>query len=207
MFKDLFVESSLSKLWRHNEEHDCGAMTAFRSYNNCGYNDNGEPCKGENTPVKLTRKEKQKRNLALAADIKKLGYQLTKVIGEYPEGGKQVKEVSYFIVDAKDSHNLERDLRLLGEKYNQDSVLFLPKGTLNNDVKGYLIGTNRCCNNWLGYGKKETFKKAKIGYDSPIYTTKIHGRPFILENIKITDEIFGSGSNAIMADKFSQEIL
>jgi hypothetical protein len=36
MFKELF-ESSLSRLWRHNDIHDCAALTAFRKYHNCGY--------------------------------------------------------------------------------------------------------------------------------------------------------------------------
>jgi len=29
-------ESSLSKIFRHNEQHDCGALTAFRKGSNCG---------------------------------------------------------------------------------------------------------------------------------------------------------------------------
>ena len=76
-------ESSLSRLWKHNEEHDCGAMTAFRSYNNCGYIDgdeSNEPCPGSDEPVKLVKKEKMKANLALASDLKSAGYNITKII-------------------------------------------------------------------------------------------------------------------------------
>ena len=29
-------ESSLSRLWTHNEKHDCGAITAFRVAADCG---------------------------------------------------------------------------------------------------------------------------------------------------------------------------
>ncbi len=35
-FSTYLQESSLSRLWKHNEEHDCGAMTAFRKAADCG---------------------------------------------------------------------------------------------------------------------------------------------------------------------------
>ncbi len=186
-------ESSLSRLWRHNENFDCGAMTAFRKAEDCG--------EGK----EYTRKDNQKRNAALAADLKSKGYGITKIMGTYPEGGKTVNEVSYFIVDLKDTGKLEKDLKKLGEKYDQDSVLFIPKGAIQNESKAYLIGTNKCENNWLGYGKTEVFNKGKMGYDSPIYTSKINGRPFIFENCVYTDTIFGSASNAMLANKWSLE--
>jgi hypothetical protein len=204
-YKNHLNESSLGRIWSHNEKHDCGAITAFRKYNNCGYDDNGDPCDPNDIPVELTKAENTKRNLALAADLKRLGYGITKVIGNYPEGGGSVKEVSYFVVDINDTGNLKQDLQKLGKKYDQDSVLFIPKGTIQGESKAYLIGTNTCCNNWLGFGRTEVFNKGKIGYGSPIYTTYVNGRPFIFESCIITNEIFGSGTNAIMADRFSKE--
>ena len=36
-FNIYLQESSLSRLWRHNEKHDCGAMTAFRNAEGCGF--------------------------------------------------------------------------------------------------------------------------------------------------------------------------
>jgi len=199
------TESSLSRIWKHNEEHDCGALTAFRKYHNCGYDDANEPCDSE-TPVLLSKKDNQKRNLALAADLKKLGYSITKVIGNYPEGGKTVKEISYFVVDINDKGNIKKDLQKLGEKYNQDSVLIIPKGSIKGEDKAYLIGTNNCCNNWLEKGKTEIFNKGKIGYDSPIYTSYVNGRPFIFEDYELSDDIFNSGTTAILAKKFSEFI-
>ena len=35
-FKKYLNESSLSRLWKHNEEHDAGALTAFRKGSECG---------------------------------------------------------------------------------------------------------------------------------------------------------------------------
>jgi len=49
--------------------------------------------------------------------------------------------------------------------------------------KAYLLGTNHCANNWLGYGKKELFNKGRVGYTSPIYTSFVNGRPFIFESV------------------------
>jgi len=202
-------ESSLKRLWEHNIKHDCGALTAFRKYNNCGYDSDGETCyESSGEPVLLTRKENQKRNLSLAADLKKLGYGITKIIGNYPEGGKVVKEVSYFVVNLENSKNFKQDLIKLGGKYNQDSILYIPQNAIENksDEKAALYGTNDCCNNWLPKGNTEIFNKGKIGYNSPIYTSKINGRPFIFESAIITDEIFGSATTARLADKFSQDI-
>jgi len=180
---EIIKESSLSRLYKHNENHDCGAMTAFRKAPDCGQ---GEP---------YTRKQNQQRNKSLAAKLKSMGYGITKLMGNYPEGGKTQKEVSYFVVDLRDSGNLLKDLRKLGSEFEQDSVLFMPQGAIQGKAKAFLVGTNRCENNWLGYGAKESFNTGKMGKESPIYTSKVGGRPFIFEDIgsEIPDPVNGFG--------------
>jgi hypothetical protein len=163
-------ESSLSRLWKHNEEHDCGAMTAFRVAPDCG---NGEH---------YTKKEKRQRNKSLRAKLKSKGYGVTELKGKYPEGGTTVMEESYFIVDLKDTGNLEKDLVTFGKLFEQDSVLFVPKGAIQNKVKAFLIGTNNCPDA-LGMGKKLVFDKGKLGHESKIYTSFVNGRPFIFESV------------------------
>jgi hypothetical protein len=108
-------------------------------------------------------------------------------------------------VDLDDKGNIEKDIAKLGRKYNQDSVLIVPKGAIKNEATAYLVGTNNCCNNWLGFGRKEPFEKGKLNYNSPVYTTYVNGRPFIFESCTTTDELFGSASNAVLADKWSRE--
>ncbi len=179
-FQEYLQESSLSRLWRHNEKHDCGAMTAFRVAAECG---GGE---------KYSKSDNAKRNKSLLAKIKSKGYGATTLKGRYPEGGKSVTEISYFIVDLEDGGNLENDMKKFGEDFEQDSVLFVPKGAIQNKSKAHLIGTNHCKNNWLGYHKTETFNKGKMGYDSPIYTSYVNGRPFIFE--EVGDEILNPGN-------------
>ena len=179
-FKEYLQESSLSRLWRHNGEHDCGAMTAFRTAADCG--------EGE----KYTKADNKKRNKSLLAKIKSKGYGATTLKGKYPEGGKEAKEISYFIVDLEDGGNLEKDMKKFGEEFEQDSILYVPKGAIQNKSKAHLIGTNHCKNNWLGYHRTEVFNKGKMGYDSPIYTSYVNGRPFIFE--EVGDEILNPGN-------------
>ena len=179
-FQEYLQESSLSRLWSHNEKHDCGAMTAFRVAAECG--------EGE----KYSKSDNAKRNKSLLAKIKSKGYGATTLKGRYPEGGKSVTEISYFIVDLEDGGNLENDMKKFGEDFEQDSVLFVPKGAIQNKSKAHLIGTNHCKNNWLGYHKTETFNKGKMGYDSPIYTSYVNGRPFIFQ--EACDEILNPGN-------------
>lgn len=172
-YKRKYKESSLSRIWRHNLEHDCGAITAFRKYSDCDGSEGQE----------YSKKDNLKRNKSLSAKLISLGYGITKLHGKYPEGGEVGKEVSFFVVDLKDKGRLEKDLRKLGKEFNQDSILFVPKGAINNEATAYLIGTNHCPNNWLGYGKKETFKKGRLSSESPIYTSYVNGRPFIFESV------------------------
>jgi len=139
------------------------------------------------------------------------GYGATKLKGEYPEGGVKTKEESFFIVDNNDTGNLESDLKKLGEEFEQDSILFIPKGSIQGESKAYLIGTNHCENNWLGYGKKEIFGKGgKLGYSSPIYTSFVNGRPFIFEDVDMTNlnpqSGFGNWSVQLCAKKNWQDI-
>lgn len=190
-FKKLVNESSLSRLWSHNEQYDCGALTAFRKFNSCGEGS------------ELTNDEKKKRNLALASDLKSLGYDITKLIGKYPEGGSTLTEVSYFVVDSKDTGNLKNDLIKLGEKYEQDSVLIVPKGSIKGESKAYLIGTNDCPNNFLSKGETLEFNKGKLGLNSPIYTSYVGGRPFVFESFTTTETLFNSGFEALAASKLS----
>lgn len=55
------VETSLSRVLRHNEKYDCGAMTAFRVASDCG------------TGVPYTKSDNKKRNKSLKAKLMSLG--------------------------------------------------------------------------------------------------------------------------------------
>jgi len=163
-FKHYLKESSLSRIWKHNKEHDCGALSAFRS--------------------NYSRKENEQRNKSLLAKLKSKGYGVTKLNGIYPEGGKEGKENSFFVVDLNDSGKLFDDLKKLGEHFDQDSILFIPKNSISGENKAFLFGTNHEKNNFISYGQKLPFEKGKLGYKSPIYTSYVNGRPFIFEDVE-----------------------
>jgi hypothetical protein len=173
-------ETSLSRLYSYNEKHDCGAITAFRDAADCG---GGE---------KYSPSDHKKRNLSLSAKLKAKGYGITKLQGTYPEGGKSKKEDSFFVVDLDNTGNLKQDLMKLGAEFEQDSILFIPKGAINGGPKAYLIRTNDCPNNWLGKGKKDFFHNGKMRMNSKIYTSKVNGIPFVFENV--LEEIRNPGS-------------
>ncbi len=107
----------------------------------------------------------------------------------------------------QNNKDLKKDLKRLGKKYNQDSVLFIPKGAIQNKEDAYIISTNDCCNNWIGKtGSIQKTNGAVFGKPNPDFETRVHGRPFYL-NLKETFEFkFGSMSNAMLASKWSKDI-
>ena len=168
-------ESGLSRLAKHMDEHDCGTITAFRSKEGCGGEDAAEYSLDDN----------KKRNRQLYANLEVLGYGVTRVDGAYIENfgtkdAKEVKEDVYFVVDLKDKGTLKTDLMRLGEKYMQDSILFIPKGGKGS----MLIGTNNCENSYPGYHKTQTYNDRNMGKGGE-FMTKVKGRPFIFEDTRL----------------------
>jgi hypothetical protein len=175
-FDKALQESSLSRLRAHMLNFDTGMVTAFRS-------EITEQVEQVPAPEKrkLTRRENMQRNRKLRAELTKK-YNVTAVRGKYIEnyGTKDAREVGedvFFVVDAHGTGQLERDLRRLGERYQQDSILFIPRGA----ESGVLIGTNHT--GWPGYGKREKLGHPVFGKGGQ-FMTKVRGRPFVLEDVK-----------------------
>lgn len=156
-------ESSLSRIYQHNVKHDCGAISAFRKTYEHSAN--------------------KRRNHLLMGELLSKGFSVTKLVGKYPEGGTTVSENSFFVADIKDTATLFNTLIELGEKFNQDSILFIPAGTVEGNAKAFLCGTNHEESNWLGYHKQQPFDVGRMGHENPIYTSCVHGRPFMFESV------------------------
>jgi len=170
-------ESSLSRVNKHMSEHDCGIITAWRTAEN--------PC-NEGKP--FTRGQKDQRNTSLLSKLSKLrllvGYGITDGLGVYkevkkstdsekaePESKPSVEEV-FFVVDLKDSGELKKDLFLLGKEFDQDSVLFIPKGSSDATT----INTNDCLPDPIG---TEIVVGGRLKYgDSTEFYTTIRNRAF-----------------------------
>lgn len=182
---DEINESSLSRVTKHMSEHDCGIITAWRTAEN--------PC-NEGKPY--TRSQKDQRNFSLLSKLNTLhrtiGYGITDGLGVYKEIKKptvnsetskeidvasdieskpSVEEV-FFVVDLKDSGELKNDLFLLGKEFDQDSVLFIPKGSSD----AITINTNHCSKDPIG---TEIVVGGKLKYgDSTEFYTTIRNRAF-----------------------------
>ena len=162
-------ESSLSRVYRQMKEHDCGTITAFRGARDCGA---GKP---------YTKRENKARNKLLLAKLMTKSYGVTRVKGHYIENynspnAVEVGATVFFVMDLHDSGNLRRDLLRLGEEFEQDSILFVPKG----GKQGTLIGTNKCPNGYPGYHKTKSYKNPIFGEDGKFFT-RVSGRPFVLK--------------------------
>ena len=173
-YRQVVNESSLSRMRQHMMEHDTAMITAFRGY-----------IKGEDgEQITVTRKQNLKRNSQLKAQLSKK-YNITVVQGKYIEDygtndAKEVGEVTFFVVDQDDTGNLERDITQAGIDWYQDSVLFVEKGAKN----GRLIGTND--SDFPGYKKVIKVGNPIFG-KSGEFMTKMRGRPFVFEEVVITE--------------------
>jgi len=175
-FRKYIHESSLSRCYQEMKEHDTGLITASRKT----IKDFEQDCK---VIYNVTRAQNKKRNAQLEQELVKW-YGVTSVRGSYIENygmsdAIEVGENAYFVVDLQDKRNLKKDLIRLGEKWNQDSVLYIPK----NNMKGKLIGTSRC-NKRPKYKEIELLSSPVFGKNGEIMT-KVRGRPFIFENFGI----------------------
>lgn len=144
--------------------YDCGIITAFRN--------------------KYTHEENMDRNRKLIPYFLSWGYGVTSVFGSYiedyntPNQKKEQKEVSYFVTDIHDKGKLEKALMVLAKKFDQDSILFLPK----NDNRVYLLGTSSFEGRMPLYKSKTYFDKMKIGKPNE-FMAKVKGRPFYFESV------------------------
>lgn len=170
-------ESSLSRLQKHMKDHDTGTITAFRYARECG---NGDV---------YTKQENLKRNKSLLAKLQAKRYGVTSVKGSYIENygtpkAKEVGENVFFVVDLDDTGKLLKDLKKLGNEFDQDSILYIPKGGGESE----LIGTNKCPDGYPGFNKKVKFKARKLG-DKGEFFTRVNGRPFVFkESLEIVTE-------------------
>ena len=125
-------ESSLSRIQSKSQKSGVAAISADRG--------------------NLSRKENQARSQQLQKDIRgKFGRGPTKVKGSYLEnpGSKderKVKEKSYVIDRGKmGKRKFKKEVKKLGKKYGQDSVLTQTKktGTLHSTRKGKPLGISK----------------------------------------------------------------
>jgi hypothetical protein len=168
-------ESSLSRVYEHIMEYDTAGLTAFRDnpLDNSKCSDSAVP---EESSEERALKINLRRNKELKATLLSLGYGVTKVMGAYIEGfksevAKEVSEQSFFVANLQGDPAFFDNMKMLGEKFCQDSVLLVPKGG-----KGaYLYGTNN--SEFPGYG--ESFEAGDFkGGEEAEFMSRVDGRPY-----------------------------
>ena len=185
------TESSLQRIFSNTEKYDSGIITAWR----------GRYDKGTN----------RARNKEMMATLRQYNFPFIHVQGQYGEFGSQgpSSEESIIVYDIGNKGDNVKSARLdapfdtksrlfnllyhLGEKYNQDSVIFKPKGD-----QAYLIGTSELDEDGKiieidgspGYrivkpiGKMNPMRKSKAFTQSSKYANKTADRYFNFESIE-----------------------
>lgn len=151
-------ESSLVRLLKHNNEHDCAILTAYRS--------------------NKTKKVNHKNNEVLGYALQKLGYGITKVLGTYEEqiSGYTSKEYSWFVVNRNNDPKFFDKISKFGKIDEQDTILYIPKNGLMNIKSVFLFGTNP--NDYCDVGQKTYASDIKFGKSDNSMLTVISHKPF-----------------------------
>ena len=171
-------ESCPSKLRGYISKHDTGIITAWR--HQVINADTGNV-------IDVTKNQNKMRNAQLFSELNGR-YAVITVRGVYVENyGTQneveVKAELFFAVNVDGLGWMEDDLRCLGEKWDQDSILFVPKG----GKQGALWGTNLNPiekNTIPPYGEKKVLNK-------PVFDTaglriaRDGDSPFVFESVEI----------------------
>ena len=158
--KYLLSESGLSRVYEHIMENDSAILTAFRN--------------------EYPNRQNYKRNRELKAQLLVMGYGVTKVDGSYIENFEtpqaiEVSEQSYFVSNMDEDPDFVDNITMLGERYEQDSVLIIPSG----GTGAYLFGT-REGNEFPEFGEKVSVGDLKLGMGDE-FMSKVKGRPFIFK--------------------------
>ena len=181
------TESSLTRVWQHMSKHDCATLSAFRYGPDCGSPEDANAVK-----QKYTLKQNLQRNASLLSKIQSSGrFSTTSIKGAYIENfgskaAREVEENTFFVADIEDKGNLLEIVKKLGEEFEQDSVLFIPKG----GTTAQLHGTNHCPLGYPGYGNIEPFSTRELGHKGPFFS-RVDNRPFRFIPEIVMNENFG----------------
>lgn len=134
-------ESSLSKIHKYRQMCDTGAMATMR-------------------PEK-TRAVARKEINWLISEFQKKGFVAIKTMGYYQGGSEQ----SLFVADPKHNGNLKETLIEYGKLFNQDTILFRPKGGKSRLIvtRGEKFGNETQDSHASSYGSATSANYSKVG--------------------------------------------
>lgn len=194
----IYAESSLSRVWSKIKDFDCALISAFRSVKNANY-----PEAGRNI---MTKAENKARSNQLLKELHLLGYEVTKVKGQYDEiidgERRRSNEDSYFVVNANNDPKFLSRIEHLGKRYDQDSVCLIPKGE-----NAYLFGTNKTAD-FPGWNVRHNLGNTNYGKVTGVYFSRVGGRTFEFVSISENANIYQQPvSGSLMAEAYRKQVL
>lgn len=190
-YQDILNESGLHRIWSKTQNSTCGTITAFRG----------------DQPYEVNKQNNKK----ILAYLLNKGYSVTKIQGTYIENYKKpeerhVSEQSFFVensmVEGDDNGQLKNDLARLAETYNQDSILMIPVGGEN----AYLYGTSKNEDMTPAYHQSLVVGDGKYGKHASEFISKIKGREFAFESVKLPQTINGLRGNSILLKQIEKDM-
>jgi|GEM_PF-2779777 len=178
------MESNINRVTKWIEEKEISGITGWRNQIENVVENCGNKWDLENVGVKLTTRQKKERNRELKASLFGLKYGVTSIVGTFWENyntkkQREVIEESFLVLNLNDDPNFYNNLFKLGVYYNQDSILYKPKDSL----EGYQVGTNK--SEWPGYGNKISVGNYIPNIESE-FMSRINNRGFSFTDEKDT---------------------
>lgn len=190
LVEDIITESSVSRTKFYLQNYECATISAFRPGANIGRTDEKE----------LTnRKDILKRNKRHSAELGKklteLGYTHFLVDGAWVRTDDEDKpiinkkgevsvgsEITYFVVNNNGDtrEQFRNNLKKLGNDFDQDSVMFYPKGS----NMAFWSGTTKRKSD-LKFGQNQLLKNGK--WEPQMYRTTLRGRKNTGYSYDVTD--------------------
>lgn len=105
---DLITETSLNRIISHRANYDTGAISGYRN--------------------NISHKQGNRNNKIIIKELRDSGYQVTMVTGFWQEQGDDAPSIerSIFAFDKDGIGGLKEKLIELGQRFNQESILFRP---------------------------------------------------------------------------------
>ena len=179
IIEGIITESSVSRTKFYLQNYECATISAFRPGANIGRKDEEEL-----TNRKDVLKRNKKHSAELGKKLTEFGYTHFLVDGAWAKEnkdktpilnsrGEQVfgSEITYFVVNNNGDtrEQFRNNLKKLGNDFDQDSVMFYPKGS---DM-AFWSGTTKRKND-LKFGQNQLLKNGK--WEPQMFRTTLRGR-------------------------------
>lgn len=179
IIEDIITESSVSRTKFYLQNYECATISAFRPGANIGRKDEEEL-----TNRKDVLKRNKKHSAELGKKLTEFGYTHFLVDGAWvktdekdrsiinKKGEKSIgSEITYFVVNNNGDtrEQFRNNLKKLGNEFDQDSVMFYPKGS----SMAFWSGTTKREND-LKFGQNQLLKNGK--WEPQMYRTSLRGK-------------------------------